>query len=312
LLDDSDPEYPLNVLSLVEAISESPKVILMRQVDKLKTLKMAELKAEGMEYEERIEALDKVEHVKPLRDFTYDTFNAFAAKHPWVGQENISPKSIARELIENLATFNDYILEYALQRSEGVLLRYLSMTYKALVQTVPESFKSEGVYDIIAALRTTLGRVDSSLIQEWEQMLAPAATVVAAIEQPKLAYDPDANPKAFNAKIRADMHAFVKALSRRDYDEAIASMKKSDEWSASSIEQAIAPFYEHHTRIVFDPPARQPHFTTIKKLGEGRYEVRQVLVDEQDDNDWYVEGLVELNSSTIVGEALVSLKSIAY
>jgi hypothetical protein len=52
---------------------------------------MAEMKAAGVEYDERIAELDKLEHPKPNKDFIYDTFNAFAKRHPWVGQENIRP-----------------------------------------------------------------------------------------------------------------------------------------------------------------------------------------------------------------------------
>lgn len=302
LLDQSDPEYALNVLSLVEAISENPKVILMRQVDKLKTLKMAELKADGVEYEERLEALDKIEHIKPLRDFTYDTFNEFTRHHPWVGENNISPKSIAREMIENLSTFNDYILEYALQRSEGVLLRYLSMIYKTLVQSVPESYQLDSVDDIVVTLRNMLGRVDSSLVQEWEQLLSPVVSVEASTPA-----QVPINPKIIYAKIRSDMHALVKALSRLDYEEALACVRGSE----VDFKQAMQPFYEQHKRILFDPPARQPHFTTIKKFSDTVYEVKQVLLDDDEDNDWYLEAFAEIKMPFTVDEPLVFLKQVA-
>ena len=130
----SRPTYALDVLTLVESIVENPDVVLRKQLDRLKTEKMAEMKAAGVEYEERIAQLDELEWPKPNRDFIYDTFNAFADRHPWVGQENVRPKSIAREMYEGFASFDDYVRSYGLERSEGVLLRYLSQVFKTLAR----------------------------------------------------------------------------------------------------------------------------------------------------------------------------------
>src|SRR3979409_1202060 len=131
------------MLSLVESILENPDVVLYSQLRRLKDQKIAELKAQGMEYDQRMEELEKLEWPKPLREFIYVSFNDFAQKHPWVGEENIRPKSVAREMVERFSSFNDYVRDYGLQRSEGVLLRYLGQAYKTLIQTVPESMKTE-------------------------------------------------------------------------------------------------------------------------------------------------------------------------
>src|SRR5678815_5489528 len=132
------------------------------------------MKADGMEYDQRMEELDKLEYPKPLRDFVYETFNAFADRHPWVGEENIRPKSIAREMFENYRSFGEYVLEYELQRSEGLLLRHLNGVYKVLSQTVPDGVKNDEVREMEIYLRTLLRAVDSSLEDEWERMRDPA------------------------------------------------------------------------------------------------------------------------------------------
>ena len=88
------------MLTLVESILEDPDLILRKQLDKVKGQAIAEMKMQGVEYNERMEELEKLEYPKPNRDFIYSTFNAFAERHPWVGQENIRPKSIAREMFE--------------------------------------------------------------------------------------------------------------------------------------------------------------------------------------------------------------------
>ena len=153
LLDRESPDYALDVLTLVESILENPELVLRKQLDRLKTEKIAELKAAGVEYDERMAELEKLEYPKPNRDFIYDTFNAFAAAHPWVGQENIRPKSIAREMYEQFSSFDEYIRDYELQRAEGLLLRYLSEVYKALVQTVPDRGQNDEIEQIIDVLR---------------------------------------------------------------------------------------------------------------------------------------------------------------
>ena len=134
---------------------------------------MAEMKMAGLEYDERMEELEKLEYPKPNREFIYSTFNAFADKHPWVGQENIRPKSIAREMFETFRSFADYIRDYELQRAEGVLLRHLNSVYKVLAQTVPDAAKNDAVREMELYLGTMIRQVDSSLLDEWEKMRDP-------------------------------------------------------------------------------------------------------------------------------------------
>ena len=126
LLDPQSPDYALDLLTLVESILENPEMVLRKQLDRVKSDKMAELKAQGMDFDDRVAELEKLEYPKPNREFIYDTFNAFSTAHPWVGQDNIRPKSVAREMFENFQSFSEYIRDYDLQRSEGQLLRYLS------------------------------------------------------------------------------------------------------------------------------------------------------------------------------------------
>ena len=174
VLDRDEPSYPLDVLSLVEAVLEDPVPILRQQVAKLKTELMAQLKAERVPYEERIEKLDEVEHPKPNAEFIYATFEIFAERHPWTSQESIRPKSVAREMVESYSRFDSYVQLYGLQRSEGLLLRYLGQVYRTLSRSVPDAAKSDEIHDILAYLRTMIERVDSSLFEEWERQLHPA------------------------------------------------------------------------------------------------------------------------------------------
>ncbi len=169
-LDPEDGDYPLNVLSLIEAILEDPGAVLKKQVDKAKGELLAELKAEGVEYEERMERLMEVEHPKPGKEFIYATYNEFVLKHPWAKEAGVRPKSVAREMVERWESFEDYVKRYGLERGEGVLLRYLSEVYKVLVQTMPPGLKTDELDKAEKLLEQTVRGVDSSLIDEWERM----------------------------------------------------------------------------------------------------------------------------------------------
>jgi len=315
LLDRESDGYALDVLSLVESILENPRAVLIAQERKLKTEKINELKAAGVEYEARMAELEKVEWPKPNRDFIYDTFNAFAVTHPWLKQEAIRPKSIARDIYERYCTFNEYIKEYGLARSEGVLLRYLTDAYKALVQSVPTSFKDDEVLDVIAFLRTMLGRVDTSLIQEWERMLdGGAEDEEAAAEEgaPPRRRSLADDPKAFAARLRAEMHAMVRALAEQDYAEAAAICRDDpeDPWPEERFEAAIADYYAEYPRLRFDHGARFPKYTILQETGDKTWSVRQVLVDPEDENLWVIEGEVDLHDEESIDGPLVWIRRI--
>ena len=293
--------YALDLLSMVESILEDPDPILWKQLDKARGEAVSRMKAEGLEYDERMAKLEEVEYPKPNRDFVYATFNEFAAKHPWVGQENIRPKSVTREMVERLSTFDDYVREYELQRSEGLVLRYLSECYKALVQTVPEGYRDEAADDVIAFVRATVRGVDSSLVDEWERLRDPSAAPVERAQVAPgelLASVPralDADPRAVAARVRNELHRLVKALANKFWDDAAAAIfQPAGEWPAKRIEAELAPYYAEHPYIDQRPTSRRPEHTFLEKTGPKTYTVRQRLVDEAGEVDWMVEATIDL------------------
>lgn len=169
-LDAGDGDYPVNLLSLVEAILEDPTAVIRKQLDKAKGELLAELKADGVEYDERMEMLEKVEIPKPGKEFIYATYNEFVITHPWAREAGVRPKSIAREMVERHESFEDYVKRYGLERSEGVLLRHLSEVWKVLAQTVPPGVKTPEVEEMESFLETLVRGVDSSLLDEWQKL----------------------------------------------------------------------------------------------------------------------------------------------
>ncbi|MDJ0866794.1 MAG: DUF3516 domain-containing protein [Myxococcota bacterium] len=313
LLDPESDDYARDVLSLVEAVLEDPRAILQQQVNKAKAELVARLKAERVPYEERMEKLEQVTHPKPNAEFIYASFREFSEKHPWVGDQNIRPKSIAREMWEAYDDFPDYVQRYGIQRSEGLLLRYLSQVHNTLAQSVPEASRDAELFDVIGYLRAMLGRVDSSLVEEWESRMQPGAPARAdRPPPPPRKLDLARHPKALAGRVRAEMHQLVRALATGAWEDAAACVRPDpeDPWDAARFEAALAPFFAESERLIFDARARRNEHTLIKPLGPRRFAVHQVLLDEREEGLWNVEGEIDLGADAAPEGPLVAVRRI--
>ena len=336
LIDPDAPDYALDLLTLVESILENPEIILRKQLDRIKDVAIAQWKADGMEYDQRMEEMEKLEYPKPLSDFVYTTFNAFAERHPWVGEENIRPKSIAREMFEQFRSFAEYILDYELQRSEGLLLRHLNSVYKVLSQTVPDGVKSDAVLDMETYLRALLSQVDSSLADEWERMRDPdyrpfaGAAARAQDLRPPGAEDADRDvtrdAKTFTAAIRTVVFTFLRAWSIGDDAAALAALADAadgatlaaqagpadvdgEPWTAERLRAAWEAYRAGHQRLRLDPEARNLRHTHVAPAEDRRtWKVEQMLVDPEMVNDWVADFEVDLDASREAQQPRMTLR----
>ena len=319
-LDPASPTYAVDVLSVVESILEDPDVILRRQVDRAKGRLIAELKEEGVPYEERMERLEEVTHPKPLADFLYGAFNAFRTEHPWAAGSDVSPKSIGREMFETFAGFSDYVKSYGLERSEGVLLRYLSQLYRTLDQTVPEAAKTDELWDVLGFFRSLVGETDASLLEEWERLrhpellLAEQAAPAAAAPKKDATWLTEllANPRVFAARVRAEAQLLVRALARKDWEEAAERVYagEGDPWDAARFEAALTPFFEEYGELLSGAEARLHHLTRLTGAGPRRWEVTHTLLDPKGDHTWAVFADIDLTDATAPDGPILRIRRI--
>jgi superfamily II DNA or RNA helicase len=338
-LDPQSESYAADVVSLVEAVLEDPEVVLRRQVDKLKQELVARLKADGVPYEERMERLEEVrppQPPQPLVDFFHGAFHRFRGDHPWVGGRDIRPKLIGRELLLDYLGFGDFVKRYHLERSEGVLLRYLSQLYKTLKQSVPEAARTEAVLDALGFFRALLERTDTSLLEEWEELLHPELRRERAQEHEAAEAlwirELVADPKAFGARVRAEMHLLVRTLAARDWEAAAESVRggapaggttaegaadggvpaggEETPWDAERFESELAPFFAEYGELLFTPEARRHQFTHVQRTGDRTWEVHQTLLDPQGDHLWAIAGDVDLRDPHALEGPLVRLHRI--
>ena len=321
LMDPNAPDFALVLLTLVESIVEDPDIILRKQLDRVKDRKMAEMKMEGLEYEARLAELEKCEYPKPNREFIYSTFNAFADQHPWVGQENIRPKSIAREMFESFRSFADYVRDYELQRAEGVLLRYLNRVFKVLSQTVPDAAKNETLREMEIYLGAMLRQVDSSLLDEWEKLRDPhyQRAETKEVRPPgadAAAADITREAKNFTAAIRNRIFTFLRGLVIADFETAIANLNSPNDaenlpWTPARLQELLAEYHADHQYICLDPNARNVRHTYVTPSEDKKFwRVQQMLVDPEENNDWVAEFQVDLAASRERGEPVLKLQRI--
>jgi superfamily II RNA helicase len=307
LLDRDSPTYALDVLSVLESTLEDPRPVISAQRYKARGEAVAAMKAEGIEYDERMELLEDVEHPQPLRDLLEHAYESYRRGHPWVADHELRPKSVAREMYESAMNFHEYVAAYRLARAEGLVLRYLSDAYKAMRQTVPESARTDEVDDLTAWLGELVRQTDSSLLDEWERLTSPEAAVDAVrVASSTLDDRPPpvtANRRAFRVLVRNALFRRVELAALRRYGD-LGELDADDGWDAERWAEAMQGYYDEYADLGTGPDARGPHLLVVEE-GPQRWAVRQIFDDPEGDHDWGVSAEVDLAASDEAGEAVV-------
>nr|WP_199044255.1 DEAD/DEAH box helicase [Glycomyces salinus] len=304
LLDPESDTYPMDIVSIIEATLEGPGQILAAQRNKAKGEAVAAMKADGLDYYDRMNRLDddEVDYPKPLADLLGEAFEAYRLSHPWAADYQLEPKSILREIWEGHMTFGEYISTYALPRSEGLLLRYLSSAYKALTQTLPEHAGGDELDDLTAWLGETIRQTDSSLINEWEALTNPAEDDDQIdIGRPATAFT--ANERAFAIAVRNAAWRHVE-LAATDQVAALAGLESG--WSETKWDTALERYFDAHDDMGTTTASRSDAFLDIAKNGR-TWTVRQVIDDPAGDRDWAMTFTVDLDASDETGAVAMTI-----
>ncbi|MGW6660579.1 DEAD/DEAH box helicase [Rhodococcus sp. NPDC055024] len=300
LLDVESDSYALDVVSIIESTLDDPRQVLMAQQHFARGEAVAQMKADGIEYEERMELLEEVTWPKPLSDLLFPAFEMYRGGHPWITEFALSPKSVVRDMIERAMTFAELISHYGLTRSEGLVLRYLADAYRALRQTVPTEARTEELEDIIEWLGELIRQVDSSLLDEWESLTDPGAEA----DTEEVAFGADiprpisANARAFRVMVRNAMFRRIDLASRRQWNDL---ENLEDGIDAAEWEEQLLPYFEEYATIGTGPSARGPALFQVTEEGEF-WRVRQVLEDPEGDHGWALLAVVDIPESDAAGE----------
>ena len=313
VLDPEDPLYALDVLSVIEATLDDPRPVLYAQQFKARGEAVAEMKADGIEYEERMELLEDVTWPRPLEELLTAAYETYRQTHPWLDPDALSPKSVVRDLYERAMTFGEFIAFYELARAEGIVLRYLSDAYKAMRQTVPDAMKTEEVDDLVEWLGEVVRQTDSSLLDEWEVLTDPdlATQDIEEVRARSAQARPfTANMRALRVLVRNALWQRVDLAARGNVD-ALGALDApptpgapgmdADDWDA-----ALAEYAEEHDEIGTGPDARGPAMFLVDDRSEpGYWVVQQIIADPAGDHDWRIWAEVDLDASDEAGELVI-------
>ncbi len=327
LLDPEAETYALDVLSVVESILDDPTPVLLAQRFKERGEAVAEMKAEGIEYEERMELLEEVTHPRPLAEPLEQALRLYRETHPWVLESGLSPKSVVRDMYESGRTFTEFIAYYGVARSEGLVLRYLSDAFRALRQTVPERVRTDELDDVTEWLGETVRQIDSSLLDEWETLADPDAiarktAALASGEPPPPPRPITANARAFRVMVRNALFQKVQLAARdrfadlADLESAAAALSTTPgrvAMTAAVWEERLGAYWDEHETIGSGPAARAPELLMIDPSPpgtDGRFWLaRQIIDDPEGHHDWAIVATVDLDASDAAGEPVIRTQS---
>jgi Domain of unknown function (DUF3516) len=269
------------------------------------------MKAEGIEYEQRMELLEDIDHPKPLADLIEVAYDAYRKGHPWIAEYQPEPKSVVRDMYERAMTFSEYIAFYGLARSEGVVLRYFADAYRALRRTVPTTARTDELTDITSWLGELVRGVDSSLLDEWEALAHPDVDELilpgssGEIRPPIAARGVTANERGFTVMVRNALFRRVELLAREDYA-ALGELHAAQGWRADSWESALHGYWNEYDMLGIGPNARSAALVVIDRTTE-KWHVRQVFDDPAGDHDWGLSVEVGLAASDEAGEPVLTI-----
>ena len=302
LLDPESETYALDLISMVEATLEDPPQILRAQEREARGAAIAAMKAEGIEYEERMERAQEVTYPKPLEELLDAAFAEYCEKVPWASDYCLRPKSVLRDMVETASDFKTYIGRYKIARSEGTLLRYLSDAYHVLDRTVPAEKRDERLEDIVTWLRLVVRTTDSSLVDEWEGSGSEDGAAIAAPSTDEVVHDRRGLTllvrNALFARVRLAALGKVEELGDLDAD-----------WGYRSVvwQQALDAFHAEHDQILLDADARSSAYLDIDEKDEKTehiWHVHQVFRDSDDDHDFGIWGDVDLDATQDEGSVV--------
>jgi hypothetical protein len=311
LLDPESPSYALDMVSVVESTLDDPRQILAAQQNKARGEAVAEMKSDGIEYEERMERLQDVVYPKPLEELLLHAYGVYRKSHPWVGDHPLSPKSVVRDMYERAMTFSEFTSYYELARTEGIVLRYLAGAYKALEHTVPDDLKSEDFQDLTAWLGELVRQVDSSLLDEWEQLANPEVeTAEEAAERADQVKPVTANARAFRVLVRNALFRRVELAALEKYHQ-LGELDAETGWDADAWAEAMDAYWDEYDDLGTGPDARGPKLLLIEEQPEhGLWRVRQTFADPNGDHGWGISAEVDLAASDEESRAVLRVTDV--
>lgn len=303
LIDRESPNYALDIVSLVEASLENPPQIMKALVKEAKNKALAEMKMEGIDYEERMERLENVSYEKPLKELIDVAYMRYCAEVPWAKDFQLYPKSIVRAMLESANDFKGYVQKISISRSEGTLLRYLSDAWRVLAKTIPQEFINDDLERIISWLHMLIRTTDSSLLDEWEMDSLTAKTPQTPRVGPAQIVE---DPHGLEIMIHNALFKRVLLASKNDS----AALGKLDEpfgFYERKWRSVLDEFFEAHEALYINQDARSKRYFSVDTREEKTQHLWHAhisFLDAEGDIDFGISADVDLDATKTAGEVI--------
>lgn len=316
LLDKESPTFYLDVISVFESILDNPRQVLQAQQSQRRGEEIAALKADGVDYTERMAIVEDITWPKPLEELLEQAYDTFAESNPWVKEFELAPKSVVRDMLESAMTFSDLVASYGLARSEGVILRYLTDAWRTLRQSIPDEYMTEELSDVITWLGELIRQVDSSLVDEWAEMTGEDSPISQETLDRELAFgveDPTlltSNRRAFTIMVRNYLFRIVQlfAFEKEDrLEEMLDYLEDIPDFGA-----ALDDYFDEYDDMETGPEARGKEFFRLGDTSGRAWEARQIIKDPAGDHGYQLVATVDLDASDEAGEVRLSSLRIEY
>lgn len=316
LLDPEADTYNLDVISVFESILDDPRQVLIAQQKQRRGEEIAALKADGVDYTDRMNIVEDITWPKPLEELLEQAYDTFAETNAWVKEFELRPKSVVRDMLENAMTFSDLVATYGLARSEGVILRYLTDAWRTLKQSIPDEYNTPELEDIVIWLGELIRQVDSSLVDEWAQMAGEDSPIDQDTVDRELAFgveDPTAltaNRRAFTIMVRNYMFRLVQLFALEKEDRLAELLDYLDE--VPDFGAILDDYFDEYDDIDSGPEARGPEFFRLGDTDSRAWSVRQIIKDPDGDHAYQFVATVDLDASDEAGEVRLSDLRVEY
>ena len=316
LLDPEAETYNLDVISVFEAILDDPRQVLIAQQKQRRGEEIAALKADGVDYTDRMNIVEDITWPKPLEELLEQAYDTFAETNAWVKEFELRPKSVVRDMLENAMTFSDLVATYGLARSEGVILRYLTDAWRTLKQSIPDEYNTPELEDIVVWLGELIRQVDSSLVDEWAQMAGEDSPIDQDTVDRELAFgveDPTAltaNRRAFTIMVRNYMFRLVQLFALEKEDRLAELLDYLDE--VPDFGAILDDYFDEYDDIDSGPEARGPEFFRLGDTDSRAWSVRQIIKDPDGDHAYQFVATVDLDASDEAGEVRLADLHVEY
>ena len=227
----------------------------------------------------------------------------------------------------------DSVYEQSGQFRKSPVAEVFKAGYQELAKLTSGGQNTDGSENLVRALRRA-SAVESTQLERYVIFLATTGSTEELLHgsdaptEVARQVDISSDRRAFTARVRAELHALVRALSKEDWEEAAGCVRPEEEgWSPDEIRAAIGPFLEEFGSVGFDRRSRLAYNTVITPIGPHLWDVKQVLFppeagqvetyrveghedDVADTGSWAIHGRIDLSEDTNPEGPLVRLVAI--